>query len=533
VASASAPDQRLADLASLTEPALGYLSLEEMLAELLERIRAGLEADTAAVLLVDEERRVLVARAARGIEEEVREGMQVPLGRGFAGRVAVERRPIMIEDLEKGELVNPLLRQKGIRSLLGVPLLVEGRALGVLHVGTVTSRRFSVDDTRLLQLAADRAALAIENARLSEQRAVTEIMQRALLPDALAQIPGLRFSAKYLPAGSAVKIGGDWYDAFPLTDGRIALVIGDVVGRGMMAASLMSEIRTAMRAYLLEGHDAASVMSLVNDLLVSLGRNRSATAAILALDLEAHELSAVSAGHPPALQIGPDGHPQLLDGVQGPPLGVASAHRYETERLPFPPRSALLLYTDGLIERRSEPIDEGFERLVNAAAEAFGREELTLADRVYRALAPGLTPEDDVALLAVESIALGPRLDLHLEATPRVLAGLRRAIGRWLRANGAPDADTFDITVAASEAASNAIEHAYGPREATFDVECEWDAQDAAVTVTVRDRGSWQEPRHDDGRGLMMMDKFMDSVEIERSGRGTTVTLTKQVRAPA
>jgi serine phosphatase RsbU (regulator of sigma subunit)/anti-sigma regulatory factor (Ser/Thr protein kinase) len=524
-------EQRLAGLESLTDAALGYLSLEEMLAELLERIRSGLQADTAAVLLVDEDRRVLRARAARGIEEEVREGVQVPLGRGFAGRVALEGRPIMIEDIDKAEVVNPLLRQKGIRSLLGVPLRVDGRVLGVLHIGTLTPRRFTADDTRLLQLAADRAALAIEAARLSEQRAVTEIMQRSLLPEALAEIPGLRLSAKYLPAGSAVKIGGDWYDAFPLTDGRIALVIGDVVGRGMTAASVMAEVRTAVRAYLLEGHDLAGVMSLLNDLLGSLGRNRSATAAIFALDLEADVLAVVSAGHPPALLIGPEGNARLMDVVQGPPLAVSSAHRYESVHCPFPPGSALLLYTDGLIERRGEPLDESFERLVSAGANAFVSDELTLADRVYRALVPGLSPEDDVALLAVESIPLGPRLELHLEATPRVLAGMRRSIGRWLRSNGVPDDDNFDITVAASEAAGNALEHAYGPREATFDVQCEWDP--LTVVVTVRDRGSWSETRHSGGRGLMMMRQFMDSVEVDRGRRGTTVKLTKRLQALA
>jgi serine phosphatase RsbU (regulator of sigma subunit)/anti-sigma regulatory factor (Ser/Thr protein kinase) len=531
VVSASASEQRLAELESLTDSAPGYLSLEEMLGELLERIRSGLQADTAAVLLVDEDRRVLRARAARGIEEEVREGVQVPLGLGFAGRVALEGRPITIEDLDKAEIVNPLLREKGICSLLGVPLYVEGRVLGVLHVGSLTPRRFTEDDTRLLQLAGDRAALAIENARLTEQRAVTEIMQRALLPEALAQIPGLRFSAKYLPAGSAVRIGGDWYDAFQLPDGRIALIVGDVVGRGVTAASVMGEIRTAMRAYLLEGHDLAGVMSLLNDLLGSLGRSRSATAAIFALDLEAEELTAVSAGHLPALLIRPDGTPQLMDRVQGLPLGTGPSRRYAAERSPFPPGSALLLYTDGLIERRSEPIDRGLERLVSAAEETFASEELTLADRLYRALGAGISPEDDVALLAVESLPLGPRLELHLEATPRVLAGMRRAIGRWLRSHGVPDDANFDITVATSEAASNAIEHAYGPREATFDVDCQWSQPE--VTVTVRDRGSWRESREGGGRGLMMMGKLMDSVEVDRGKRGTTVRLTKRLHAPA
>src|SRR5438270_3905718 len=120
--------QRLEDMERVTDSALAYLSLEDMLSELLDRVRSGLSADTAAVRLLDEDREVLVARAAKGIEEEVRQGVQIPLGRGFAGRVAAERRPIILERVSKPDIVNPILEQRGIRSLLGVPLLVEGRS---------------------------------------------------------------------------------------------------------------------------------------------------------------------------------------------------------------------------------------------------------------------------------------------------------------------------------------------------------------------------------------------------------------------
>src|SRR5262249_53479719 len=162
----------------------------------LTRIRDDLSADTAAVLLLDEDRKVLVARAARGLEEEVRQGVQVPLARGFAGRVAAERRPIVIENLDEADVVNPILRQRGIRSMLGVPLIPEDHVVGVMHVGTLTPRVFGDADVARLQLAADRAAAAIDAARIDEQRAVTEVMQRTLLPNALPDLPGLRFSAK-------------------------------------------------------------------------------------------------------------------------------------------------------------------------------------------------------------------------------------------------------------------------------------------------------------------------------------------------
>ena len=524
---AAAPG-RLEHLQSITDAALGYMSLEEMLSELLERIRTALGADTAAVLLLDEDRNVLVARAARGLEEEVRQGVQVPLARGFAGRIAAQGRPIIIEDLRYADVVNPILRQKGIRSLLGVPVHVEGRVIGVMHVGTLHQRLFDEQDVAVLQLAADRAALAIDNARLSEQRAVTEIMQRTLLPDALPQLPGLRFSAKYLPGGSGLKVGGDWYDVFQLANGRLAFVIGDVVGRGVLAASVMAEIRTALRAYLMEGHELADVMSLLNDLLVSMGRNRSATAAIFGLDVERGELEAVSAGHLPALLVDPDGEPCFLEQRQGLPLGIRTRADYVCERYAFPIGSVLLLYTDGLVERRGEAIDRGLVRLQMAAQRAAVTEDASFADRIYRLMEDHRSSEDDIALVAVESLPLGRTLEMTLDANPNVLATLRRTLARWLAAGGVGENEQFDLTIATSEAAANAIEHAYGARVATFTVSCELDGPD--VRVTVRDAGHWREAKpYGRGRGLAIMRALMDSVEITSTTDGTTVTVTKRL----
>src|SRR5262245_15475574 len=197
-------------LQRVTDAALAYLPVEELLSELLIRIREILRADTAAILLLNNEGDTLIARAAKGIEEEVEQGVRIPVGKGFAGRVAAERRPVAIFDLDSYEVVNPILREKGIRSLLGVPLLVEGRVLGVLHVGTLTQRRFDADDETLLRLAADRAALSIEHAQLYEHRRLAEALQRSLLPDRLPTVPGLELAARYLPAASATGLGGDW-----------------------------------------------------------------------------------------------------------------------------------------------------------------------------------------------------------------------------------------------------------------------------------------------------------------------------------
>jgi len=159
---------RLAQLQAVTDAALAHLEIEELLGELLQRIRDGLDVDTAAILLLDEERNELVARAAVGLEEEVDAGVRVPVGAGFAGRVAAERRPVVLPDVDDADVVNPLLHEKAIKSLLGVPLHAGGKVIGVVHVGTLVHRDFDDDDVELLQLAADRSAIAIDRARLYE-----------------------------------------------------------------------------------------------------------------------------------------------------------------------------------------------------------------------------------------------------------------------------------------------------------------------------------------------------------------------------
>ncbi len=172
-------EDQLRRIQSVADAALAHLELDELLDELLIRIRDALGSDTAAFLLLDEATDELVARAARGLEEAVERGTRIPMGLGFAGRVAAERRTIDIEDVDHADVLNPILREKGIKSLLGAPLLVGGRVIGVVHVGTLTPRQFTEQEAELLQLVADRAALAIEHGRLFEsERALADRLRR-------------------------------------------------------------------------------------------------------------------------------------------------------------------------------------------------------------------------------------------------------------------------------------------------------------------------------------------------------------------
>src|SRR5947209_12041640 len=286
-----------------SDPALSELALEPLLDELLIRIQEALEVDTVAVLLLDVEAQQLVARAAKGIEEEVERGVRIPIGRGFAGRIAAERVAIFVADVDHADILNPILREKGIRSLLGVPLIVEGNLIGVLHVGALEPRTFGPRDLAVLQVAAARAAPAIERAslaaRLAHEHSVSVALQRSLLPKRLGEFTGASVAARYLPARE--EVGGDWYDVIELPRGRIGLVIGDVVGHGITAAALMGRLRTSLHAYAIEGHDPGRTLELVDRFVQSLNEPAMATAAYAVFDSYTSKVQYASAGHLPSV----------------------------------------------------------------------------------------------------------------------------------------------------------------------------------------------------------------------------------------
>ena len=308
--------EKLVDLYRLGDPALSDLDLASLLSELLHRIRDILHVDTVAILLVDERREYLEARAAVGIEEEVERGVRIPIGRGFAGRIAAERAAIYIADVNHAEILNPILREKGIRSLLGVPLIVEAELIGVLHVGTLRPREFTNDDAALLQLAAARMAPGIERARLFQaferEHRLALALQRSLLPADLPQVSGVSVGARYFAARD--EVGGDWYDVIDLHRGLLGIAIGDVVGHGARAAALMGQLRTAVRAYAVEGMEPGAVLERVNRLLQTIRVRGMATAAYAVFDSATARLTIASAGHPPPLIVPSSGDPALPPG---------------------------------------------------------------------------------------------------------------------------------------------------------------------------------------------------------------------------
>jgi FixJ family two-component response regulator/anti-sigma regulatory factor (Ser/Thr protein kinase) len=515
-------------LERLTEAALANLSLDELLHELLGHVCELLTTDAAAILLLDEERAVLEVRAERGLYGDADARFTVPVGVGFAGRIVSERRCIVIDDVADADVLSPVLRQR-VKSLLGVPLLADDRIIGVMHVGTTSHRGFTAEDTVVLQLAADRAGRAIERARRFQQEHDTAVtLQRSLLPDRLPDIPGLALAARYLPGAAGTEVGGDWYDVIPLGDGRVGIAMGDVVGRGIPAASLMGQLRNALRAYAIEGHPPAGVLERLDRLVQALSPGRMATLLYMVLEPDGRNATFANAGHLPPLVVEEGRSPRLLEGAPAVPLGVIPYAVFDETAARLEPGSTLVLYTDGLVEERGISIEIRLEDLQRAAAAPFeGPNEL--CERLLRDLLPAGPGVDDVAVLALTTApASTDRLALTLPAEPEALITARRALRNWLAEVGVEPETLYDITLATGEACTNAIEHAYAPGEASFDLEA--NRGDDDVTVTVRDYGAWREPRGQNrGRGLKLMRTLMDEVNVRSEPTGTTVELRRVV----
>jgi len=314
---------KLRDIRSVTDAALSYLGADDLLAELLARVKEILDADTVAVLLLDSSGRQLIATAASGLEEEVRQGVRIPVGQGFAGRIAAGGRPVILDHVDHGNVLNPILLDKGIQSLVGVPLLVHGAVIGVLHVGTVRNRVFTADDAALLQLAADRAALAVQSLRSREDRAAAAALQRSLLPSALTVVTGVETAARYVPGEG--QVGGDWYDVFPLPWGELGVVVGDVAGSGLPAAVVMGRMRSALRSYALEYSDPAEVLRMLDRKMQYFEGEVMATVSYAVLDPASGQLRISSAGHFPPVIAVPGRRGALAEIAVDAPIGVADA----------------------------------------------------------------------------------------------------------------------------------------------------------------------------------------------------------------
>jgi phosphoserine phosphatase RsbU/P len=396
-AGAKGSDAQLQRIEAVTDAGLAQLGADDQLEELLDRTRELLRVDTAAILLLDPLARQLVATAAKGLEEEVRRGVRISVGRGFAGRIALERRPVVLAEVTPDNVVNPILLETGLKSMLGVPMLAGGELVGVLHVGSLTPRRFTDEDIKLLQLVADRASLASQARSSNIDRAAALALQRSLLPTRLPEVPGLDMAARYVP-GHTSGVGGDWYDVFPLPSGALGVVIGDVSGHGLQSAVVMGRLRSALRAYTLVSDDPAEALTLLDRKVHHFEAGNLATVLYALFSPDRRTVTCSVAGHLLPCLAAPGSPARTLDLPIDLPLGTG---QFEPPRrsttFEFPPGGVLVCYTDGLVERRGELIDCGMGRLCDSVEP--GPAEVVCA-KIMAALGEE-QPTDDIALLAI------------------------------------------------------------------------------------------------------------------------------------
>ena len=377
------------------------------------------------------------------------------------------------------------------------------------------------------------STLVAERMRARErEHLIAETLQRSLLPENLPDNPDVAVAARYIPATHDVEVGGDWYDIIALPDGRFALAIGDVAGHGVQAAAAMGQLRMALRAYALEALSPSHALERLNMLLFELQPNAMATLLYAHLDQDSGELSFANAGHLPPLIVGRDGGARYLEDGLAPPLGVSANVNFKEAATKIEPGTTVFLYTDGLIERRRASIDGGLEALKRAAGAA-PAELGSACDYIIRSLLIGGN-EDDVAVLAVrrESLA-GRRLHVVRPAKPATVAQLRRVLRRWLTENGADQAESIDVLIAAGEACTNAVQHAYDASEGVVELDAR--IHDNEVTVIITDHGKWRPAvptsLDESGRGLSLMRGIMDAVDIDADEEGTEVRMRRRLKA--
>jgi GAF domain-containing protein/anti-sigma regulatory factor (Ser/Thr protein kinase)/PAS domain-containing protein len=518
--------RRVDQLQTIVEVGLYAQSVDELVGDILMHLREMLNADRAALLLLDDETGILRVRAELGIGEEAKNQVGVPLGGGIDGRIAATGEPRIIDDLSTVDVISPYLRESG-GSLVGVPLSASGRILGVLNVSALRLNAFTEDDLELLEVASGRVALAFERMMVYErEHEIAVTLQQSVLPGQLPEIERLDVAVRYLPGRNELEVGGDWYDVIELGQSRVGVVVGDVVGKGVIAAAAMAQLRNALRVYALDGLKPSAVLSRLAELARTVG-TPFATVLYMVIDYERGICRYASAGHPPALHRRPGWPAVFLEGGRSTPIGIGLEARARQAAVELNPGDLLLLYTDGLVESRSMTLSEGMDRLCEAV-ESGGEDLDELLDHVGDELAVD-TRQDDVALVALRWLP-APSLSLRLPTDPASLAEMRSEVRTWLAGAGVEDGEAHDILVACSEACANAIVHA--GETASADFELIGTRRNGEIAVVVRDAGRWRErdpDRDSGGFGLRLMEALMDDVQIATRDTGTEVRLRRRL----
>jgi anti-anti-sigma factor len=428
-----------------------------------------------------------------------------------------------------------------------LPMRVAGRVVAVLGASFAGDRAWHADEREFAATVVTAAAQAVHRAMDSDRRRdIAEALQHSLLPSAPPVLDRLALATRYLPGAIGVQAGGDWYDVVELDRDRTAIVVGDVVGQGAPAAAIMGQLRSALSALLVAGSSGSAIAG-PGDALAQLNRYaalvpgaRASTAVCMVIDTRYGRARWARAGHPPPLLVDRAGSVRLLDEASGPLLGAFGTGedtgpvRYPEGEVDFEAGDTVVLYTDGLVERRGEVIDAGMRRVMSEAGELPGAEPSALVDGLLAAVVPDGQAHDDIAVVAAR--CLPPPLVASLPARPSELAAVRRSVRRWAEAAALSDELLDDLQLALGEAASNAVEHAYAGRDepGAFEYALHRLPDGGGVAVRVTDFGRWRPPPLDRGfrgRGLEIIDNLAQDLVVEHGDGaqpdpGTTLRFT-------
>lgn len=413
-----------------------------------------------------------------------------------------------------------------------LPLRASGRIIGGLALSFGTPRRFTADERAFIMALVAQAGAALDRAVVADQRRhVAETLQHSLLPRSLPVLDRLALAAHYLPGTAGVAAGGDWYDVLALDADRVAVVVGDVVGQGAGAAAVMGQLRSALAAYLLDGHGPGAALDRLDRFAATVEGALGSTAICVVLDQRDGAVCWARAGHLPPLVVDRDGA-RFLDGATGTVLGVPGRPPSTESTARLPAGAAVLVYTDGLVERRTEVIDTGLDRLAEAAGSSRHHGVTRLATGILERCLAGSGPADDVALILARRRP--PPLELAIPPRPDELRRVRVALASWAASAGLAPTVLDDLQLAVGEAVANSVEHAFPAGAADgATVRCRVHRPDGGpIEVRVTDTGRWRSPPADPGdrgRGLALIRAVARDVSVDGGPAGSTVGFTIDV----
>ncbi|MFP5022673.1 SpoIIE family protein phosphatase [Pseudonocardia phyllosphaerae] len=493
--------------------------LESVAEVVVEHGRSSIGADAVALLVLDDNN-ILQLLGEAGWPEDG-PAMTVPARSHPLRRAVSTGEPVW----NAGERGSDAVRRYPVQT--AVPLMVAARPIGVLGFRFPQEPDFTPEQQRFVLTLANQCAQAIVRAQLHQaEHEVAVTLQRSLLPQKLPELDRLSIATRYRPGTQGTEAGGDWFDVLDLADGTVALVVGDVVGRGPAAAAVMGQLRSAVASNLVNGQPPAGALEQLDQYALRVRGAMASTVAIATIDLDSGEIRYASAGHPPPLVCGADGVRTLSSG-RGVPLGISGRPPFSEATAHMAPGETILLCSDGLFERRGEVIDDGLARLAAAFDDLGETQPREMADTLLNRMSEGLAIPDDTVVVVAR--LMPPPLRLSVGADPKRLYALRRAVTSWTTSCGmGPDAAS-DLQLTVGEAVTNAIEHAYLPEDtdsaAGVDLELAL-TPDGAVSVVVTDGGRWRPPPPDPGyrgRGLALIRELAEDVHVEPGDSGTTV----------